>query len=139
MSRIIYSKQYPKVDIIAELERVSGPAAADKPRPSAEEFFKDIEENLTYEPIPGRAEKKELFISKAKKFSKMYGISVKILEQEDGLQVMFISDHVMLLNGSLSKMADEIDIITHDDEITLVMAYYTHLRYLHGRLLSPRY
>lgn len=142
MERIIYSKKYPRFDneeFRKKFAQFMKNNEEREPEKSAEEFFEDIRKNTSYKPIPGRAEKKELFIRAAKDYSMKNELSVEITESEASVFVKFSTDSSMLLFGYLHKMADAITIFTHGDEVTVIMEYYTQLQFLHGRLVTQLY
>lgn len=136
MRRLIYSKQY------AKLELPKGKSADDAALPaSREEIEKKIEQRTTYREIPGRRHNSSVFIDIAIEVSQSYEYDIEIYESDVLVEVLlsFDSHSTAGALNQLFRMADDFSFFTgiKNREITVSMDYYIAAVCREGKQIMP--
>ncbi len=123
---IIYEKKYPRISDQSEQNAPTGAAVQNA---AFDEFIEKLND-ITYAPIPGRAEGSKIFIRTAIEISEQYELDITIQRHKSYYTVTYSFDcgGGMTDIGRIFGMADQFAFFKdiHGTDITIVMDYYTH-------------
>lgn len=144
MGEILYEKKYPKgsPEDLEELQKQLGIGELEKHEmPTAEEFFKRLEEDYLYILLPMRQKAAEEFIRTARKVSELYELDIKIIKHISHISANFYfnaaagSRHLL----DVIRLADDITFLAniHGYDMMMCLDFYTHAVIYKGRRINP--
>lgn len=141
---VIYQKKFPKWEMPSDEELAESKVDTDEPkeRLTFEQIMEQIYKDVTYVPIPERAEEAKSFIRKAIEVSELYEMDVKIERQTTHISVTYYFDFGggMKALTDIIGMADELAFFGRKDkeyDIVMSLDFYTHAEYRNGRRVEP--
>ena len=143
MERILFEKYYPRSKDLTDFdqEEYTGIAQQSEPHMSYEEIMAYLQNGLSYQPLPERAEKAKLLIQLAKSISLDYQIDMKIKEYDANIMI-----DVCLFEGKcigflreLFVFADDVNFFTNVLGYDLIISidYYTKAVLRRGKQIHP--
>lgn len=144
MGEVLYEKKYPKEspEDLEELQRqLDAGEIEEHEMPTAEEFFKRLEEDYLYIPMPERKKKVANFIRTARKVSQLYELDITIKKHVSHISAEFCFDASPCLRYLLDviRLADDIAFFANirGYEIIMCLDIYTHAVIHKGRWINP--